>query len=539
MLEKAFEFQKKNTFLILLGIAVLGIILRLAFLNRTDITGDEAFYGMFAFKIAHTLLSSLLLVIPAVLAVAVFSYFAFVKKNWKITAILLSAVLIAKFAFKIPYIFYSPEFFIILQSLGIALTGLKPNIVGELISTFSTLGIAVCAFFICRKIFDERTGIIAFALLMLSPFGIFISASSFRDSLGMFLGTLSLALLAESARQKKLLPLAGLALALGLSTRETIFAFIPVFAILAWAWRKEILSKECRKEALVCSAVILFAIAYNLPVIAGNSGITQAYIQKYGSQVNDLSEQVHYSSFIADGIGGTARTPSSLFYLKLAWLFYTPLLLVFTLGGAFLILKKRNPAQLAILLLFLVFLIYFSAILSIQRTNYLAEIEFPMLAISALALAELGKRKRLWIIAAFLLAAFAVQSVIVIQQHEFKGFSQALQKIPEGKTIYSSIGTDVPEYYSGIYVFDTEVNNPFFKKFFPPNPERQKEFELKKSLLLTDNKKYSSAQIDYSITSKKIGELGFNERDFRLCEELKSGKDTAFWLFANKRNSCP
>lgn len=539
MLEKAFEFQKKNTLLILLGIAVLGLLLRLAFINRTDITGDEAFYGMFAFKIAHTLLSNILAVIPALLAIAVFSYFAFVKKNWKITAILLAGFLLAKFAFKIPYLFYAPEFFLILQSFGIALTGLKPNITGELISTFSTLGIAVCAFFICRKVFDERTGIIAFALLMLSPFGIFISASSFRDSLGMFLGALSLALLAESTRQKKLLPLAGLALALGLSTRETVFAFIPAFAILAWTWRKEILSKECRKEALVCSALILFAIAYNLPVIVGNSGITQAYIQKYGSQVNDLSEQVHYSSFITDSIGGTARTPSNLFYLNLAGLFYTPLLLVFTLGGAFLILKRRNSAQLAILLLFLVFLIYFSAILSIQRTNYLAEIEFPMLAISAFALAELSKHKHFWIVAALFLAAFAVQSAIVIQQHDFKGFSQAVQKIPEGKTVYSSIGTDLPEYYLGIYALDTEVNNPFFKKFFPPDPERQKEFELKKSLILTDNKKHSAEEIDFLISSKTPDKLGLDAKEFRLCEELKSGKDTAFMLFANKRNNCP
>jgi len=533
MLEKLSKNRKIAVFAIIL---IAGLALRLSFIDRTDITSDEAFYAKFAYKIAQAMLANLPFVLAGIIAAGAVLYLALVKKSWKILAAVFAALLAIKFAFSIPYLFYTPEFFIVLQSIVIAISGIKPNIAGELISTFSFIGIAACAYFLGKELNNERAGFYAFLLLLFSPFGIFMGASSFRDPLGIFLAVLSLTLFIKSFKDKRLLPLSGIFLALALATRETILLFVPVFLAIAFWKRREILKNERRNELLVFAAITLFALAYYLPLSIGSANTVGSFIQRYGNTVNDLVE-LHYGSFFFDSIGGIARAPDILFYARAASLFYTPLILLAAVFGIFLMLKQRKIEELGIAFLLVSFFVWFSALHGIQRLNYISEMEFPLLFAAAVFFASFKKSKLGEIAVVAVLALFIAQSAAIIQQSNFNGFSQEIAKIPEGKAVLTT-ESDVPAYYRGIYVFDTELTNSFFKRFLPANPEKQAIYLQKRKLILDTDKNNPAESIDYAITREKISSLGYDESQFKLCKEIKSGKETVFWSYAQGENKC-
>ena len=196
MAEKAREFYKKDkkSFFLVAAIAVIGIVLRLSFINATDISMDEAFFVTFAYKIAYILWANPLIAVALAAVAVVVLYLVAVKRNlWVAVGVVLLA-LIAKFGFGIPYLTPStgPGLVLAIAST-IFVTGLPPNVAGELVSSISMIGLAFVGLYLGSK-WNKAVGIFAFSLLMLSPYNIFMSTTSFLGPLGWFFGFLSLAL---------------------------------------------------------------------------------------------------------------------------------------------------------------------------------------------------------------------------------------------------------------------------------------------------------------------------------------------------------
>jgi len=542
---RQFYSDNKGLSLLLAAVLFAAIFLRLLFINATDITGDEAFYTSYGYKLAAILWKQPIAGIGLGIIAGLFVYaIAFKRKLW--AAVLLGlGILAAKYLVGIPYATHAPSPFFIFATAGLVFaTGLTPNIAGELISSASLIGLAFLALWFGKR-FGRNAAVISFVLVALSPLSLFMSGTSFLTPLGMFLLFLSVALFFKSLDNPKFFPAAGLVFSLAFITRYPMLAMLPFFLALLFINRKKLALKKAGRDIAIAAIVFGSVFLFFLPLVTGQFFIAANWLEDESFR-NDFTE-ANFSSFVAENIGSEARPLSDNFFIARAMsLFYSPFgLAVIALGLVYAAWHsaKFKDKKLALLLLYgLAMFGFFLFVMTDKRINYLIEFEFPLLLMAGIFLGseKIGFAKPRLAIAALFALFFIFQSATVVSVHNFNAISEFVDSIPEEEGIF--LGgrenlKDPVKYYREHWVFDTEVNKPVFNKIFPPDEKRAAIFEEKKALVVTEFD--GIARANYALVTPAFleSEKGKALSQFKRCKTIRIGSQESFVALA--RNTCP
>lgn len=544
-LEKIRDFysEDKKMFLTIILIALLGIILRLIFINATDISGDEVFFVTYAYKIAYLLWQAPIIALALAAATAAVVYLIGVKRNLWATLIVVAGMLGAKFLLGMPYLTHAPgPGYILAVASTIFVTNFYPTVAGELVSTISIVGIAFLGLWWGLK-WNKATGITAFTLLMLSPYGIFMSTTSFVSPMGWFLAFFAMTIFFEAQKNPKLLPLAGIVAGAAFATRFPTMIILPVFFGVGLINRKTLLAKENRKNLAILVILILGVTLFFTPLILKQFSGAKNWYDNGGMDRWDPIE-AHMSAPVAKTVSSeTQPRYDNSFILKAMNYFYSPIfILALLLAIPITAMKawKEKDARIAALLFvgLGLFLFFFSLITAPQRTNRCLGYEFPFIMLISIALFS-GKSftnvKRA--IAIVLAVIFIVLSVQVVLNHDFKGLSGFVDKIEEDDIVFIAPGSIMVRYYKGIYLYDTRINKPFFDKVFPVNEEDRARFEELNSTVVTSTEGLERA--DYAIVADWFVDEEQKEllSSFKRCVSIKNDGLEMYSVFA--KQTCP
>ncbi len=542
---KKFYKEDRQTFIGLAVITFIGIALRLFFINSTDISGDEVFFVTYAYKIAYLLWSApLVAVVLAVIAIAS-AYLIIIKRSFKATIAIAAVLLIAKFGLGIPYLMQAPPpLFVLTTAATIFVTGLAPNIAGELVSSLAMVGLAFVGLFIGRK-WNKNAGFLAFALILFSPYNVFMSATSFLGPLGWFLAFASLAVFFEAQKKPNLLPLAGALAGLAFATRFPTLIIIPFFAGIAWINKEKLLKKENKKNVAIFATLIITVVLFYTPLILNQFESARGWEERGGGERWDLTE-AHMSAPIAEAVE-TEGLPSEdfLFLFKVMNFFYSPffmLLLAFALPfAAYHAFKSKNYELASILLIGIGAFVFFFSVLTMKRTNRALGYELPAIMLVSFMLASIKKFPRTrQMIAGLLVAVFLVGSINVVMVHDFKGISEFVTSIPEDSIVYTKEAYFTANYYKEIYKYDLSIRKPLFDKIFTPDASVEALFQEKRKLVIAEPSDFEKA--DYALVVPELLEEPENElnqalQKFKRCRTIENGKYDMLVVFA--RETCP
>jgi hypothetical protein len=502
---------------------------------------DEAFFVTFSYKVASLLWSAPLVSAALVLAAAACLYLVAVKRSLVATALIVSLALAAKYVFGVPYLTHvvGPGFLLAVSSV-IYVTGLLPNIAGELVSTLSMVGLAFVGLYFGNRV-SRAAGILAFGLVMFSPYNVFISTASFLGPMGWFLCFLSLALFFEGQKNPKLLPLAGLVAAAGYATRFPTMVTLPVFMAVAFRNRARLFDEGNWRNAAIFFALLLAVAAFFAPLV-WDQVMGSASWQGYERW--DLIE-IHMSSFIEQGTPAIDSSVDALFIPHALSLFYTPVylvLLAFAVPFSAYVAWKRRDWELGSLLFvgLAIFLLSMSLVIGQQRANRLLAFDFVFLLAAAIALAYgkrfLAARK---ILAAGFVALFLILSIHVIEQHDFHGISGFVQEMPEGSTLFIRPGAIVASYYLGHYKYDVGINKPVFDRFFKTDPALKGKFEALKEQVSGDIDRASEADFvlfGTALPGEERQEIEGQLAGFKKCRPIENSELRMYEVYA--REAC-
>jgi 4-amino-4-deoxy-L-arabinose transferase-like glycosyltransferase len=152
---------------------------------------------------------------------------------------------------------------------GVSLVVGNAELAGRLISLLAGLGLVAAVYLLTRRIFDERTAIVAGALVALHPVLVALSVSVFSESLALCLLFVG-AYFATGAMQNGSLPhaaAAGLAFGLGSQTRPEAIAFAGVASVFVCGSvlrRRRGWLPALRAGALPLVLAILIAVPYTV-----------------------------------------------------------------------------------------------------------------------------------------------------------------------------------------------------------------------------------------------------------------------------------
>ncbi|MBI4052914.1 MAG: glycosyltransferase family 39 protein [Candidatus Diapherotrites archaeon] len=548
-MDKIFGFGKK-TCAILALISLAGLAMRFLLINSTDITHDEAFYVILAYKLFAVLWSNAVVLIASAALLAIFLYLFFVRKSWKLLAAVFAVVLFVKYFFKVPYITHAPsEFFSVAVSVVIFLSRLPPNVAGELLSSLASIAIAFSAFLFARRWWGEQTGIFAFALLSLSPYAVFFSTASFLDVLGMAFLYSSVFLFFKSFGDARFFPVSGLLFSLAIATRFTAVLALPLFALFFLA-KKNSLQKTFlnggRKEAALFAIIVVFTVLFYAGLMKEQWEISAGKTTIERNPRVDITE-AHYSPFVAGAFPEKRDALDPGFMLKLMALFYSPIILFF---GALacprflaVSLSRRDFEKLFLLALLFGFFAYFSFLLHDQRINYLTEIEMPLLLFVAGTVFWLGKRflRADFAFKALALAAiafFLVQSFAIISAPRFSGLSQFMQSVPDDAVVFASGPQNlVLHYYAKAYVYDTQITKPFLAKILGLDLEQLEEFRKKADRISGNAGDLSGKKAEFAVINNFLAMPEIDLSAYRECNGIWFEGKKMFRVFA--LNECP
>ena len=531
----------KNKFYLMLAVVFIGIALRAYFFNSTDITWDEAFHIMLGYKIGAILSLYPIVAVAFAAILAAFVYFSAIKPNQKIQFLFLVAGIVAVYFFSVSPVLHPrhPPLF----SLAVApltMLGTTPLMAAYIINTISALLMAFSAFFLARTFFSEKAAIFAFAFVMLSPYNIFYSASAYitplADSL-MFTG-LALFFIAFE-KNRSLVPLAALLLAGAFFTRYTTLMALPVLGIYLILKRNEVAFYENRNNyapaLLILATTMLVLFPAILSSFSGFANWTTATTADLY-----LRDIPHYSAYLMDFFGENPIKPQQLFFVKEMLAFYSVGFVAIFLVGAYFALRKKNALLVSLLAMFAAYFIFYSMQKNFQDMNYLLELEFIMLFVTAVFLSELkigaGAMTMGNIFAAGLCAVFLLSSVFLITSHNFTGLSETVAKIPEGKTIFTDF-IDPVKYYRGEYVKDRTLNNRAFAIITQIFGQQA---EPAHSTIVFSNDPIDSLpeKPDYAILTQLYFDEGKTSKEMEKCGEIKEGNIVVFYVFAENKGLC-
>ena len=518
---------KKKKLLFLAIVFIAGIILRLAFFSSTDMTWDEAFHVIQAFRIASVFIIQPVLLTVLLLAAIAVIYFALIRRSLKIVLLGAIAAVLAKFAFDIPVAFHPrhPPLFNFVTSAVIFLTNISPDVAGKIVSTVSLLALAVVSYFFGKKFFSEKFGLILSAFLILSPLSIFYSSTAFLNPMAVSLAFTSLMLFFYGLQNTKMLPLSGLLFSAAIATNYTVLVLLPIFAVLLFLDRKKLVKNEHLENAGIFVVLVLATLIIFLPSIISSATGYQADWQEGQNKVF-VEDIAHYSASIAGRLGGIPLQPRATFFLETLSIFFSPAIFLLFLLGALYAFREKNFIVKVMAVVFLLYLAYFSMQLGIQFLRYALIMEFPLLFVSAFGLSNMKNKTAMKLVFGLFAAFFLLQSIVLLVEHSFTGLSKTVYALPDDSKIYTSF-IDPVKYYSLDYVSDSSYSNKFLSRFLTGIPKEQRIFYSGEAGLS------EIEGIDYAILTKPFFEQQGEENlaPLKKCKEITEGKYTLFWVY--------
>lgn len=206
--------KTKKHFLILVGIALIGLFLRLYQIGNvpTTLYWDETAIGYDAYSIATT------------------GHDMHGNPWWQ-------AIFPSYGDYKLP-------FYIWLTALSIKIFGVSEAAV-RLPSAILGTGLIFIVYLLGSQLFDRRTGLTTALIVSLSPWGVIFSRTGFEANAGVFFVTLAIVLLIYGLKKPYLLLLAGFAAGLGV---YSYFSVRIIFLILGGLFLLYLLPKFRRKH---------------------------------------------------------------------------------------------------------------------------------------------------------------------------------------------------------------------------------------------------------------------------------------------------
>lgn len=151
--------------------------------------------------------------------------------------------------YKLPVYFY-------LTAASIFVFGLTEFATRFPTAIFGVLSV-VATYFLVRKLFDEKTGLMAAFLLTISPFHIFVSRHALESAVPIFFNLLAALFFIKSFKDKKLILISMVFFAFNLYIYRSTWLFVPVYlAALSILFREEAV-KNFKNYAI---GLALFAI---------------------------------------------------------------------------------------------------------------------------------------------------------------------------------------------------------------------------------------------------------------------------------------
>lgn len=145
----------------------------------------------------------------------------------------------------------------------------------RILSLISGLGIIVLAYFIAKKFFSEKHGLISAALVAVSPWAINLSRGGFESNFALFLSMCGATLFLYSEKKHLYWIFGALCFGLAIFTYPTYKLLVPLFGIiLIWylGGLKFFFSSNSMKYLLAVSLVVgLFAVLLGSQILLNNS----------------------------------------------------------------------------------------------------------------------------------------------------------------------------------------------------------------------------------------------------------------------------
>ena len=532
---------ERNKFHLMLFLIFLGVALRAFFFNSTDITWDEAFHIMLGYKIGAVLSAYPVVALILLAVAAAFVYFSAVRPNSKALVAFAVLALAGVYLFSVSPALHPrhPPLFSIAIAL-LTMLGLNPLNAAYAINTLSALLMAFSAFFLAKKLFNKKAGIFAFALVMLSPYNIFYSASAYITPLADSLMFAGLALFFVAfEKNRNWLPFSALLLAASFFTRYTTLMALPAIMVYLLLKRDEIRWKENSWNYIpflfITGIIVLALLPSVINSFSGFANWTQATTAEL--YMRDLP---HYSSYLINFFGENPIKPHSLFFFKEMLAFYSIAFVALFLISAVYALRKKNAVLLSLLAMFAAYFIFYSMQKNFQDMNYLLELEFIMIFFAAIFLSEIkisiGEAKIGSIFAVGIAAIFLVSSISIVTSHNFTGLSETVQKIPAEKTIFTDF-IDPVKYYSGEYVNDITLNNRAFAIITQIFGQKG---SAAPSTVVFSHESIDLLQLkpDYAILTQLYFDEGKTTEGFEKCSEIKENNIVVFYVFAENKGLC-
>lgn len=529
--------DKKSAVLIFL-ISVIGIALRLFSVGATDLSGDEAFFVMFAYKIAFLMWSNPLLVLLAFAFFSVVVFFVVLRQSLIWTTLIVWLALVAKFVLGLPYLTHSPGPGLILSIASmIYFTGFPPQIAGELVSTLALIGLVFVGLWIGSR-WNKNVGLLAFALLMFSPYSVFMSGTSFLGPLGWFLCFLSFALFLKAQDDDRFLPLAGLVACLAFATRFPTMVLIPVFVAMAYVNRQRL----SKKNLAIFFILIFGTVAFFAPLALEQYSGSKQWHSMGGSERWDLIE-ANMSSFVEAGTAtDVLSSQDSTYIFRLMSLFYSPMflaLLILAILFALYSFFVRRDWQLAgLLFVGLTALVCFWSLLH-HRANRGLGFGFPfVMLVSYLIFCGKNYLNVRKLVAVLLVFVFLSTSLYVVSVHNFKGISGFAESVPDDAVVFIQPSNIIYRYYRNFYLYDLSVDKPLLNKFFVEDVVAKQMLEEKRLRLLTEFERFDEA--DFALVGTIFDKDLYENKlvGFEQCESVWNNVFEMFYVYAKNEIGC-
>ena len=125
------------------------------------------------------------------------------------------------------------------------------------VSILSGLGIIFLLFFLGRRLFNQRVGLISSLLAAISPWSLSLSRGGFESHFALFLTLLGITTFIEGLKRKRLLIISGLSFGIGIHTYSTYKLTIPLIVLLLiWFVGRQILNSKAIKFLLISLSIL-------------------------------------------------------------------------------------------------------------------------------------------------------------------------------------------------------------------------------------------------------------------------------------------
>jgi len=153
--------------------------------------------------------------------------------------------------YKLPVYFY-------LTAASIPIFGLTEFAVRFPTAIFGVFSV-VATYFLVKKLFDEKIGLLAAFLLAISPFHIFVSRHALESAVPIFFNLTAVIFFLKSFKQKWTIYISAVLFAINLYIYRSTWVFVPIYLFVLLLLFKDEISKNLKNTALALGVFVVLA----------------------------------------------------------------------------------------------------------------------------------------------------------------------------------------------------------------------------------------------------------------------------------------